>query len=206
MKMNLAKFIPSIILILACAPAAPKCAAADPPQPPWRDSVHPVDSPWTSTHRDAHSETWESISSALDPVTGKIVVTRKQGFVEIGTGLNFRDEQGEWQRTREEFRLTIEGYAVAEFGPHKLTVGNNINSDAAVDFVTSDGVRIRNGPLAVGYFDPVDGRNIVLATVKDTPGTQTAPNEITFQSAFDLLNASIRITYRRAGVNDPECS
>jgi hypothetical protein len=70
-----------------------------------------------------------------------------------------------------------------------------------VDFVAGDGVRLRNGPLAVGYYDPVDGRNVILGTIRDTAGEPTAPNEVTYRSAFDGIDASIRITYRRAGMS-----
>jgi hypothetical protein len=56
-------------------------------------------------------------------------------FVERGSGLNYRDAEGDWHPTREEFQRTADGGFLAEFGPHRLALANNINSLAAVDFL-----------------------------------------------------------------------
>ena len=59
----------------------------------------------------------------------------------------------------------------------------------------------RSGPLAVGYYDPVDGANVILATIRDCSGRLAAPNVIIFDHAFEGIKASIRITYRKAGIS-----
>jgi hypothetical protein len=133
-------------------------------------------------------------------MTGK-EVHRVLQFVEIGTGINYRDSQGQWQGTVEEFQRTPDGGFVAELGPHSLVLENNINSLTAVRFTSAEGVQLRSGPLAVGYSDPVDGRNVILGTVRDTAGELTAPNEVTYRSAFNGIDASVRVTYRRAGMS-----
>lgn len=155
---------------------------------------------WQITHRERDQQVWTTWTSSRDSITGR-EVRRLSEIVELGSGLNYRDAKGQWQSTREEFQRAPDGGFIAEFGPHRLVLENNINSITAVDFLSSDGVRLRSGPLAVGYYDPVDGRNVILGTVRDTAGELTAPNEVTYRSAFDGLDASIRVTYRRAGMS-----
>src|SRR5437867_9979028 len=195
----------------AGSPSQPQAEFVQPASGPFRleaagDGVpsSPVETPvlseWSLTNRGEHHQTWSATLTTPNARTGR-AVTRKKEVVELGSGLNYRDSEGRWQPTREQFEVTAEGFAVARFGPHRLIVGNNINSPTAIDILTSDGVRLQNGPLAVGFFDPVDGRNHILATIRDTPGALTAPNQVTFKSAFDGLDASIRITYRCAGVS-----
>lgn len=79
-------------------------------------------------------------------------------------------------------------------------MANNVN-DWVVDFLTTDGMRLRFGPLAIGWFDPVSGQQVILATIRNATGALTAPNEITFGDCFEGLKASIRITYLRAGMS-----
>src|SRR5439155_10428834 len=109
--------------------------------------------PWQVTHRDLHSSTWESVVRIVDPISGKTNLQRHK-FVSIGSGINFL-ENGTWQETREELQVTPEGFAIGQFGPHKLIVENNVNSATALDVLTSDGVRLRMGPVAVAWFDPL---------------------------------------------------
>ena len=154
---------------------------------------------WQLIEREFHFERWEA-TVALPVPDGRRAAAQKHSFTTIGTGLNYRDEKGEWQRTREEFELTADGFAIARRGPHQLIVGNNAN-DWAVDFLTSEGTRLRSGPVAFGYFDPVSGQQVILGTVRDSAGQLTAPNEVLFKSCFDGLDASVRITYRMAGMS-----
>jgi hypothetical protein len=139
--------------------------------------------PWEITERDFHSQTWGTSLSWVDPASGK-TFTRKGRFVELATGLNFRDERGQWQPTREEFQVAPNGTAVARFGPHQLIVAPNVN-DWVVDFLSSDGQRFRAGPVAIGYFDPLGGTNVILARIRDTTGQLTAANEVPFEDCFE---------------------
>ncbi len=187
------------------APPAPRIAApllrvektAGPvPRPP---ATAVQTGAWTITQRDAHWQVWSAPTSVTNARAGR-VVNGEASFVEIASGLNYIDERGQWQPTQQRFEITPEGYAVARFGPHKLILEPNINSPTAVDFQAADGVRLRSGPIAVGYFDPVSGRNLILATIQDSTGVLTAPNEVTYNNAFGELG-SIRVTYQRAGMS-----
>src|SRR5436309_1441673 len=88
----------------------------------------PQDTAWRITQRDFHSQVWESSTSVADPITGKATV-QKHSFTTIGSGINFLDENGSFQVTREEFAVSPDGnFAIAQFGPAKLIVENNVNS------------------------------------------------------------------------------
>lgn len=150
-----------------------------------------------STKRD--EQIWQATEVRINPVTGR-ESRRTMEVIEVGSGLNYLDAQGRWQPTREMFEPTPDGGFIAQHGPHRVALENNINSVTAIDFISGDGVRLRNGPLAVGYYDPVSGHNEILAIVRDAAGKQTAPNEVVYFSAFDGLEASIRVTYRRGGM------
>jgi hypothetical protein len=155
---------------------------------------------WEIAEREGDSQVWHTTALEFDTVTRKWVQRQKR-FVELGTGMNYRDQNGTWQSTREELHFAPDGSAISEFGPHRLVVANNLNSDSFIDFTGSDGVRLRCGPVAIGYYDPLDGRNVILATVRDTGGQLTAQNEITFPDGFAGLNASITVGYHRAGMS-----
>jgi hypothetical protein len=67
--------------------------------------------------------------------------------------------------------------------------------------LTTDGVRFRAGPVAIGLYDPILGTNVILATVRDARGELSATNTVTFAHCFDGLDASIQISYVRAGIS-----
>src|ERR1051326_92866 len=163
---------------------------------------------WQITQRDFHSETWEAIASVLDPVTGKTLLER-HSFTALCSGGNYLDDNGVWQKSIEQFQIAPSGGAVGQFGPGKLIVESNINSATAIDFLsTIDNVRLQSGPLAIGFFDPAQNTNIILAIIRDTAPEQTEANEITFPDCFEAvagvaagLHASIRIQYLKAGMS-----
>lgn len=167
------------------------------PKPPEISIRHEA---WQLTGVSRDQQTRTTTEVRVNPVTGR-ETQRKVEIIEIGSGINYRDAKGEWQVTQEEFEATPEGGFVAKHGPHQLALEQNINSITAVDFTSPEGIRLRSGPLAVGYYDPADGRNLILGLVRDSAGKQTAPNEITYFSAFDGIEASVRVTYHRGGIS-----
>ena len=67
---------------------------------------------WQVTQRDFHSEAWEASVPVVDTVNGKMRFER-HNFVSLESGMNFVDETGTWRRTREEYQVTPDGYAIA---------------------------------------------------------------------------------------------
>ncbi len=76
-------------------------------------------------------------------------------YVEVASGLNYRDANGEWKESLEQFNATPDGGFAAELGLHRLRLGPNLNALPSVELATEDGLLLRSAPLAVGYFDPV---------------------------------------------------
>ena len=55
------------------------------------------------------------------------MTSESHSYVELASGLNFKDANGQWQPTREEFNATPDGGLAAEFGPYQLRIANNLN-------------------------------------------------------------------------------
>src|SRR5438093_9382311 len=101
-----------IIVTIACT-AVVKDTSAQTVAPA---AVAPAANPqWQVAQRDFHSETWEAAVPVLDPITGKVRLER-HSLVSLASGMNYLDDNQNWQPTREEFEITQDGYAVARFG------------------------------------------------------------------------------------------
>ena len=79
----------------------------------------------------ANHRTWLKIVRTTD-ASGNAVLTTNRAFVELATGLNYRDPAtGNWLPAREE----IDGYpggAIEQYGQHKVIFANNLNSAGAI--------------------------------------------------------------------------
>src|SRR5439155_2546456 len=159
--------------------------------------------PWTVTIREPHSSVWESIRAVTDPITGEQRAER-HSFVELATSLNYFDETTrQWLPSAQEWQV-LPGGIVYQFGRHKIILAHNINDPGAVDLLTPspDDLRLISNPVAIGAFDPVDGKHLILAEVRDAQGEAVAgaPNEIIFRNCFDKLKCSLLFRVSRAGL------
>lgn len=85
-------------------------------------------------------------------------------------------------------------------GRHKVILAHNLNRAGAVDVLTPDGVRLVSSPVGLGFYDPVDGKQVLLAEVRDCEAQRgAAANEIVFRDCLDGIRGSIRYLYTRAG-------
>ncbi len=184
----------------------PRVQSQDIPNPPRvplpiTQSGEPLS--WQVTQRDFHSETWEAAEAIPNPETNKPIIQRHK-FVTLGSGLNFFDEQSQqFKPTVEKFELTPDGFAIAQYGPHKLIVENNINSATALDILCLDGVRLKLGPVGVAWFDPLQQTNYLLATIGNSSPELTSDNTLLFRDCFQAAHfrGSIRVTYRKVGIS-----
>ena len=139
--------------------------------------------PWQVTSRSAHENVWESVSPVANEITGEISAER-HSFTELATGLNFLDEKnGQWTASVEAWQAFPDGI-VFQTGRHKVIVANDLSLAGSVDLLTPEGVRIISNPVAVGVFDPVDGRQVILAQVQSVKAELGAANEIIFRHCF----------------------
>src|SRR5438876_2857619 len=119
--MNLAKGFSLAALVAAClAPTQTQAAAiaADGPAAP----------EVTAVERGPNNTVWQVVRQEQ---VGDRAALRTNVFQELASGLNFVDETGTWQPSREEFQVTPDGSAIARYGQHSLVVENNINSVTA---------------------------------------------------------------------------
>jgi hypothetical protein len=126
------------------------------------------DAPYTAVSRSPHETVWQRLEWTTDSL-GQ-AVARTNEFVELATGLNFFDETTtqQFQPSREEWLAYADG-VVALAGRHKvilappsLTLGGCVE----VDVLAPDQVRVVCAPVSLGFYDPVDGKQLVLAEVK----------------------------------------
>ncbi|MCC7376005.1 MAG: hypothetical protein IT581_15210 [Verrucomicrobiales bacterium] len=125
---------------------------------------------------------------------------RVHRWIQLETGLNYWDEAAStWKESVEEVALTDFG-AVAAKGPYRATFSPNANDPKGAVSLSFPGAKdLRASVLALRYFDPVTGRDVVLAVVQDAQGGLLPPNQVIYQRAFDALEADVVYTYRRRG-------
>ncbi|MCL4790254.1 MAG: hypothetical protein KJ070_26310 [Verrucomicrobia bacterium] len=149
--------------------------------------------------RAAHETVWQRVE---EPSRFGLSRERVSAYVELATGLNFFDETTQaWRPSREEWEVYPEAI-VARWGQHQVVLATNLNLPGAVEVLTPDGVRLVSRPVSLGLYDPVDGKQMVIAELKDcVPVRGASANEIVFRDCFDRLRGSIRYLYTRAGVH-----
>lgn len=151
----------------------------------------------TVVERGAHHRIWRRFEIEMGP-DGKENRKPRQ-YTELGTGLHYQ-ENGEWKETKEE--IEIQGdVAVASKGPHKVKFAPNLNSAGAIEVTTPDGKTVRSHVLGLSYDDPVTGKAVVIAEVKDCVGKVIPPNQVIYEDAFtDGIKADVRLTYKKSGI------
>jgi hypothetical protein len=187
------KSYPGILALIAAALAS--SSFASPVLLPPRNSPEAGHAQWTVHPLSAHETLWRSVDQVTNELTGAITAV-PQEFVQLEAGLNHLDEKGEWRSSVEEWELVRHG-AVARFGGLDVLISSRLTDADAVDIITGDKVRIASRPLAVGYYDPETGENVIIGVIRDVPGELTAVNEILFRDAVEGQNMSIRYTIRK---------
>ena len=76
-----------------------------------------------------------------------------------------------------------------------------LNRKNLVELFDRDGVVLKSGPIAIGFYDPVSGKSLPLARVQDAAPQLVAPNQVLFADAFDNLHADYEVTYRQEGMS-----
>jgi hypothetical protein len=156
---------------------------------------------YLAASRSPHETVWQRVEWLTNQLGEALPRTRE--FVELATGLNHANEAtGQYDPSREEWEVFPEGI-VARFGQHKVILAHNLNLASAVDVLLPDGVtRLIPSPVSLGFYDPVDGKQVVIAEVKDCKAERgAAANEIVFRDCFDRIRGSIRFLYTKAGVH-----
>jgi hypothetical protein len=150
------------------------------------------------TERGPHHRVWSRVTWETNLVVGP--AARTNSCIELATGLHYRDPlSNEWRESDPSFELTKEGYAVAVHCQHQVRVSPNLNSPdgVVVDLLTPDGQHLRSGIVGLNLFDPMSGKSLQVATVRDVTGTLVSSNVIVWADAFEGLKADVRVRNER---------
>ena len=146
--------------------------------------------------RGAHFNKVELVSTRLDEAGNPLNETNS--YVQLETGLNFRNARGQWEESKAEFAV-IPGAVTAWQGQHKVSLAPNLNTAGAVQLRLPDGRLMPSHVFGLAYFDTKTGQSVLIAEVKDSEGVLVSPNEMVYQDAFAGIGADVRYTYTRAG-------
>jgi len=142
---------------------------------------------WQAKQRGAHQTEWEVIRSV--PAGNGVIRTMTNKVVELATGLNVRDANGNYQPASAAFTLTQQG-AEANNAAHRVLVRPAISEALQIE---KDGVTLNCHPICISYFDPADGRDYLLAEITNNAvGYLVSPQTIIFSNCFNGIRASIR--------------
>jgi hypothetical protein len=150
----------------------------------------------TVVERGPHHRIWQW--TTVEQWPGGQRIERTHRVVELATGLHYWTGDG-WAESRELIEPFPQG-AVARFGPHRVIFAANLNSPGAIDLETPDGQRLTSHLLGLAYTDTATGRSVLIAEVQDCLGRVVPPNQVWYRDAFKGLRADVRLTYRRAGL------
>src|SRR6266545_401347 len=151
------------------------------------------------TVRDASSSTVAWTESITNAVTGA-VSQRNHSYVQVGSGLNYHDEAGQWQPSQDLIELTADGGAAALRGPHKVHFNPNLNTQGVIALTAVSNRVFRSSPLALYYFNVESGQSALIAQVKDSIGELHPPNQLVYPDCLEGAKADYRVTYTKAGM------
>jgi hypothetical protein len=166
-------------------------ASDTPGNPPDAKLTPSVKQPWQATQRAASRTEWSTITIHTNWATGRLLV-HTNTFTELGAGLNVRNGAGQFVAADPTFQITADG-AESKTSSHKLIVPADIWLGDGIKVIKPDGQQLVFQPLGIDYYDPTDGRSVLVDAVTNTIGWLTASNEIVFSNCLTRIKASIRI-------------
>lgn len=154
---------------------------------------------------------WTSNSRKSEP-NGR-VITHRSRFVELSSGMNHEsvssrdsgagsasDTGANWIESRAEIALIPDGAVVRE-AQQRLWFAADLGDPRGVLQIDSeDNLCWRAAPLALAYFDPVSGRDAIVAVARPVPARWLPPNRMLYPDAFDGASADIVYTVSKTGV------
>ena len=150
-----------------------------------------IGSPETVLSRGPHHRVVETIADA--PSVDGGVIRHTNRFTELGNGLSYLGETGEWLASEETIELLENGGATARQGQHKVVFPPT--SLGEIDFMTSDGKRFVSRPVWLAYYDAESGESLLIAGIKESVGAVRG-NQVVYADAFSGVKANLVFTYR----------
>jgi hypothetical protein len=145
-------------------------------------------------NQDVSSRVWER--TVYEPDAAGKVVPQKHSYTELGTGLNYQDEQGQWQPSVASFRA-VKNLFVADKVPTKVILADNLNTSNAVTTITADGVVLNSTPVAIALYDAASGTSLVIGVITNCAGVLVNSNQVAYENAFSGVCADVYYTIKR---------
>ena len=121
--------------------------------------------------------------------------------VEVGSGLNFLDANGNFQPAQDLIQIQQDGSAAALYGVNKVYFSPDLSADGAITLVTKSNRVFQTHPVGLYY---VDGNNsVLLAPVQDAAVAELIPpNSVAYRGAFATngFTADLLLTYTKQGL------
>jgi hypothetical protein len=136
-----------------------------------------------------HSRVWQRVSAQ----------SKTTSYTELATGLNHL-VNGQWVESSETIQITPDG-AAATNGQHQVYFPANINTSGGIHLVTPDGQDMRSDIVGLAYFDSATSNSVMIGELQDSTGELLpSQNQILYTNAFNGVDADVRYTYTKAGM------
>lgn len=159
-------------------------------------TVLPSLSSYAVVSRDADSAVWQR--QTYDRGPSGTVVTNTHRYVELATGLNHL-VNGQYVPSTENIVISPDGRsAMATNGQHQVYFPGNIYS-GDIKLVMPNGKMLQSQPIGLSYSD--ETKSVLLAVVTNSTGAiLPSGNQVIYSHAFDGVDADLRYTYTKAGL------
>ena len=150
------------------------------------------------TERQPHARSWSWITWETGPA-GEQIARTNSSFVEIGTGLCFRDTDGELKDSAEVI-VPVPGGAQASQGQTIVFWPNDL-TNGAIQIQMPDGKKIATSPRFLAYADDT-GKSVLIGEIKECQGQIVAPNCVLYEDVCpdDIKGVTLRFTYHLWGL------
>jgi len=154
---------------------------------------------WEAKSRSANQTAW--IVTRYHTNAAAQVTVSTNAFVELASGLNVTNALGAWRPADPSLSVAPSGAAEATNTLTHIRILPDITQPDAVQ-MSLGSTTIKIHPLCLSFYDPLDGRSELLASITNAAGGVwlTASNELTFSNCFDTVRASVVFRNSKSGL------
>jgi hypothetical protein len=152
--------------------------------------------PAQPVQRGANYCLWQG-QNAVTNQDGSIAL-QTNSYVELATGLNFIDANGQWTPSTEQIQILNDGSALANQAPHQVQFPADIYSGDLV-ITMPDGQTLNAHPAGLAYFD--GDKSVLIAQLTNSTGV-IVNNQVIYTNCLVSpdFEASLRFTFTKAGL------
>ena len=125
---------------------------------------------------------------------------RTNRYTQLEQGLNYLSDQGTWEPSSIDIEPAVGGGATAWKGQHKVSFSGQLNVGNAIQMRLPEGPLLVSHVQGLAYYDAATGQSVLFAEVKDSDAWLYPPNQILYPDAFSNVEADVRYTYTKAGL------